>query len=119
MAVSDVLAGEAHWKGSSTLDIQDAVGAGRHVLVLSGELDIAAADQLESLVRQICAKTKTEVVFNLSRLTFIDSTGLRALLIAGEVCEEHGHEFALVPGPICVQRVFELAGLAEKLPFRS
>jgi anti-sigma B factor antagonist len=103
--------------GRSTLDIQASESAGRHVLVLSGELDIASADQLEAMVRRICAKAKSEVVLDLSRLTFMDSCGLRAVLRAGEVCEEHGHEFALVPGPENVQRVFELARLTERLPF--
>ncbi|MEA2199898.1 MAG: anti-sigma factor antagonist [Solirubrobacteraceae bacterium] len=110
--------GDGSWKGRSTLEVQDAVSARSHVLVLSGELDVASADQLEALIRQICAQTTIEVVLDLSNLTFIDSAGLRAILLAGELCEDRGHEFAIVPGPTHVQRVFELARLTEKLPFQ-
>jgi anti-sigma B factor antagonist len=110
---------DARWRGNSTLEVRDAVSTRQHVLVLSGELDVASADQLEALVRQICAKTKAEVVLDLRKLTFIDTAGLRAVVSAGETCEDHGHEFVLVPGPTHVQRVFELARVAERLPFRS
>jgi anti-sigma B factor antagonist len=117
--LSSNLTGEGGWSVGRPLDVQDAVSAGRHILVLSGELDIASADQLEAMVRQICDTATTEVVLDLSKLRFIDSSGLRAVLAAGEVCEEHGHEFVLVPGPRNIQRVFELTRLAERLPFRE
>jgi anti-anti-sigma factor len=104
-------------KARSMLEVRESVSPGRHVLALAGALDVASADQLDGLVRQICAKTSTEVVLDLSRLTFIDSSGMMAILAAGEVCEEHGHAFLLVPGPRNIQRVFQVAGLVEKLPF--
>jgi len=120
--VSDRLAtsvtGDAPWQAGQMLDVQEAVSAGRHTLILTGELDIASADQLEAMVRRICGKATSEVVLDLRGLTFIDSSGLLAILAAGEICEEHGHEFVLVPGPRNVQRVFELTRLAETLPFQ-
>jgi anti-anti-sigma factor len=55
----------------------------------------------------------------LSKLTLIDSTGLRAVLFAKELSDRHGYEFVLIPGPSHVQRLFELAGLFDVLPFRE
>jgi anti-sigma B factor antagonist len=99
------------------LEIQDAVAGGRHMLVLSGELDIRSGVQLAGTIRRICSSGTTGIVLNLAKLTFIDSSGLAAVLAAGKICEEHGHEFMLIPGGKKVQQVFELTGLAHELPF--
>ena len=40
-----------------------------------------------------------------------------AVILAGQLCERDGHDFALVPGPRAVQRMFELTGLIDVLPF--
>jgi anti-anti-sigma factor len=100
----------------SRLELEDASTPTRRTLVLSGELDVSSADQLEARVRQICDTTRTEVALDLSKLTFIDSSGLRAIVTAGEICELHGHEFVLIPGARNVRRVFELVRLADRLP---
>jgi anti-anti-sigma factor len=47
------------------------------------------------------------------------STGLRLILLAKELCEEHGYDFLLVPGPANIQRMFELTGLLDVLPFEA
>jgi anti-sigma B factor antagonist len=101
----------------TALHIQDAVSAGRHTLVLSGELDIASAEQLVATIRDVCSTGTTGLVLNLAKLTFMDSSGLQAILAAGAMCEKHDREFLLVPGPHNIQRVFEITGLAGKLPF--
>ena len=56
---------------------------------------------------------------DLSRLTFIDSTGIRAVLAARGLCAACGCEFMLIPGPTPVQRVFEVSGLIDHLPFNN
>jgi anti-anti-sigma factor len=47
----------------------------------------------------------------------MDSTGLTLMLLANDLCKAHGIVFALVPGPRQVQRVFEIAGVLDSLPF--
>jgi anti-anti-sigma regulatory factor len=47
----------------------------------------------------------------------MDSTGLRTVLLAKELCDSHGFELSLVPGPPKVQRLFELTALLDVLPF--
>src|SRR3977135_1838016 len=97
--------GEGNWKGRSTLEVQDAVSARSHVLVLSGELDVASADQLEALIRQICAQTTPVCALGSSYLWFMGAGCRRAIPLGGELGEDRGHEFASVPGPSHVQRV--------------
>jgi anti-anti-sigma factor len=89
----------------------------RHTLVLVGELDLATAPELDAMTEQACANGAGELVLDLRQLAFIDSTGLRAILRVRNHCEAHRCGLFLTPGPPAVQRLFELAGLLERLPF--
>jgi anti-sigma B factor antagonist len=102
---------------ASGLEIQDVVSLGLHTLLLSGELDIVSGGELEAVVRQLCASGSGGVVIDLSKLDFIDSTGIHAIMLAGKLCEHHGRKFGLIAGPKNIQRVFEITGLDKVLPF--
>jgi anti-sigma B factor antagonist len=90
----------------------------RHTLVLRGELDMASAPALEGTLQELCEGGAQELVVDLSQLTFMDSTGLNAILKSRTLCEEHVCELGLIPGRRPVQRVFELTHLLDRLPFR-
>ena len=49
-------------------------------------------------------------------LTFMDSTGLRLVIRWDTDAREDGFEFAIVPGPEVVQRVFRLTGMDDVIP---
>lgn len=49
----------------------------------------------------------------------MDSTGLRAILLAEDLCERHDCELVVIPGPAQVQRLFEVTGLSGRLPFQT
>jgi anti-anti-sigma factor len=91
----------------------------RHSLILSGELDMVSAAELEAAISSLCKRGTSQLVLDLSQLTFMDVTGLRIVLFAKELCEWHRCEFALVPGPSSVQRVFELTDLVGAMPFEG
>jgi anti-anti-sigma factor len=91
----------------------------RYTLILTGELDLASAPGITQILPELCANGATEIVLDLRQLAFMDSTGLRTILSSMTTCEQHLCEFCLIPGPPAVQRVFELTGLAQKLPFRE
>ena len=96
--------------------IQDLSEGGRHVVVLSGELDIAEAEKAATALQRV-GPTATAITLDLSGLTFMGATGVRVVLFARELCAQRGYEFRIVPGRAHVQRVFELAGLNNRLPF--
>jgi anti-sigma B factor antagonist len=56
------------------------------------------------------------VVIDLRQLTFLDSTGIAALVEADSYARRDGWNLAIVKGPPQVQRVLELCGLTEVLP---
>jgi anti-anti-sigma factor len=99
------------------LSIRDTAGAERHTLALTGELDLGSANKLEEAVREVCA-SGAELVIDLRKVTFMDSTGLRVLIVAGTLCEENGHELRIIPGED-IQRILEMTGLDRVLPFTS
>jgi anti-sigma B factor antagonist len=105
--------------GPRSFEVQDVVSGGRHRLVLTGELDLAPAAELEATLLRLCADGTKEIALDLSKLRFMGSIGLRLMLLARELCEEHGYEFQLIAGPANIQRVFEMTGLLEVLPFQT
>jgi anti-anti-sigma factor len=101
---------------SGWFDVEDRVDGRSHTLVLRGELDMLSSLELEATVL-LAKRDASRIILDLSRLTFLDLRGLRMVLFAKELCEWDGCEFRLVPGPRCVQRVFELTDLLDVLPF--
>ncbi len=103
--------------GAPQLELRDDADGPRHVLVLGGELDMASSPALEDAVRGICTDSTEALTVDLSGLTFMDSTGLRVVLLAKELCERHRCQFLVIPGPAQIQRLFEVTGILERLPF--
>jgi anti-anti-sigma factor len=83
------------------------------VVTLAGELDIASAPALEEALA--AGANGGRVVLDLRGLEFMDSTGLRSILIAAKTADERDISFALVQGPPAVHRVFEITQTAERL----
>jgi anti-sigma B factor antagonist len=95
--------------------VQDIVNRNCHRLVLSGELDLASAGDLEAVILRICGNGDA-LVLDLSRLTFMDSSGLRLILLAGSLCREHEREFAVVPGQQNIAHLLEISGTLGQVP---
>src|ERR1700710_829059 len=87
-----------------------------HVVELLGELDIAGAPILEKELLAVEATDAEAIVIDLSSLEFIDSTGIRMLLMASDRCSD-GRRLTILRGPKQVHRVFEITDLVNRLPF--
>lgn len=93
---------------------------GEVVLALGGELDIATVERVRAAVDEIEQAPPERLVIDLSGLSFVDSTGLAAFVALDKRCQENGGPaLEIRPGPPAVQRLFELVGAAERLPFRD
>lgn len=88
----------------------------RRTLVLDGELDLLSAGELEATAERVCAEDIAELAIDLRGLTFVDSTGLRAILTCWDLAKGRC-AFLLIPGSPAVQRLFEVTGLLHRLPF--
>jgi anti-anti-sigma factor len=81
-----------------------------------GELDLATVGTVDATIRELVDSGFSWVVLDLSGLTFLDSTGIRLVLEWVQASREDGMRFELIPGSPEVQRPFEIAGLADRLP---
>jgi len=88
-----------------------------HTIALHGELDLATADEVDSELRRVEATDARSIVLDLSRLRFMDSTGIRVILSADVRSRADSNRLGLVHGPAAVRRVFELSGVDDLLPF--
>ena len=91
--------------------------AGRHTIGLRGEMDIANAADVERELLRVEATDAPAIVLDLAELTFLDSTGIRLLLMADGRSRTNGERLVLRPPPQGVLRVLHLAGVADRLRF--
>ena len=85
---------------------------------LAGDFYMAATFTVETALEQALEEPGVSALtLDLSGLRFIDSTGVGVLSRLEEQARSRGVALSIVPGPREVQRVFELAGLSEILPF--
>ncbi len=97
-------------------ELSDSSQNGHTRIAVRGELDIATAPELE---RELCDRLADpgcrEIVLDLAAATFIDSSGLRVLLVASRAAEAAGGILRVLPGSGPVLRAIELAQIAEHL----
>ncbi len=105
--------------GPGRLKISRTVDDGTVRLSLEGELDLAGAPEMEASLTAAARENPARLIVDLSRLQFIDSTGLRLLLQADARAKERGYELVLRPGAQAVQRVFEVTGALAILRFEG
>jgi anti-sigma B factor antagonist len=94
---------------------EDNHADGRVVAILRviGEVDLAHADELtEQLLSERC-RGADAVLLDLSGLEFMDSSGLRSVLIAAEELE--CPLVAVVSGGSAVERLLDLAEVGDRL----
>jgi len=82
-------------------------------LLLAGELDTHTAQQLSDELATVPAGT--DLVLDLSSLTFIASAGLSAVLNAQRRLEESTGSLRVQSATPAVARLIELSGLSETL----
>jgi anti-sigma B factor antagonist len=75
-----------------------------------GELDVATVPALERTFCELVESGFDQLVIDLAGVTFMDSSGLQAILSLRESATACGCDLTLEPGPPAVQRIFELTG---------
>jgi anti-anti-sigma factor len=94
------------------------IGSGTRALrvVLDGELDLASAPQLQAALDSAFAEAD-DVVLDLSRVPFMDSSGLCAIVAAVRGAQANGKRLQISSSLSAqVRRLLELAGMTEALP---
>jgi anti-sigma B factor antagonist len=97
------------------LDVRTEDRDGLVHMALMGELDLSSVAKVQEELRRIETNAPATLVVDLSKLTFLDSTGLRCIVTADERAREQGRRIVIVRGPDAVQRVFAITRLEERL----
>ncbi|MGH2959247.1 MAG: STAS domain-containing protein, partial [Solirubrobacterales bacterium] len=87
--------------------------ASGHEVSLSGELDIATADQLTDALAALTPGSGQRLVIDLTAVSFMDSTGLRVLIAANRDASAGDYELVIVTGDSPAKRVLELTRMDE------
>jgi anti-anti-sigma factor len=80
---------------------------------LSGEIDMCTAELFREAALAAIDQGHTDVHIDLSAVTFMDSTGLNALLATSRRAESAGGRLQLVDPPRAVKRVLEVTGVKQ------
>jgi anti-sigma B factor antagonist len=93
------------------LTVASEQSEGIYRVVLRGELDVSTVSRFNGALADPEIRRSHSLIVDLSELTFMDSTGLSAVLVAEMHSRTRGQRFAVVRGPRHVQELFRLTGV--------
>ena len=93
---------------------------GLHRIVLSGELDLSTCPALVVALQGLLATRPRELEIDLRQVVFIDSTGLRTLIVARDESSRAGVPIYVIrsESPL-VRNVFAVTSVEDQLPWRT
>ncbi len=90
---------------------------GTYRLALAGELDLTNAGTFTAELQRSERTEAETVIVDMSRLEFIDSTGVAVLVAAWRRAEADARSLMIAPSTAAsVRRVLDLTGLTDRLP---
>jgi anti-sigma B factor antagonist len=92
---------------------------GRIVVHVSGEVDLANAPELDEQLATVMGQAPSQLVVDLTNVTFMDSTGLGVLVRALKRSRELEIRLDLIVTNERVLKVFGITGLDTVLPIHS
>ena len=97
------------------LQIHRSDQPGWAIISPDGEIDLATVDQLEEALATAMSDADANVAVDLTGVTFMDSTGLRALLSANQKLSGSGNRLALIVSGGPVDRLLDISGVGQTL----
>jgi anti-sigma B factor antagonist len=88
-------------------------------LVVYGDLDLANAVEFAAAIASAERDDPRRLVLDLSRLRFLDATGLRIMLGAAKQARTEGREFAIANSPAAIARLFRLTAIDQTVDMTS
>jgi anti-sigma B factor antagonist len=85
------------------------------VIIVEGEFDASGTDWFGACVSALLQRHPMSIAVDASALSFMDSSGLRSMLIARAAAEEAGVRFRIAEASPVVRRLVERTGLQSRL----
>ncbi len=96
-----------------------AIDDDTHVIDLGGEVDLYTAPEFKERMVQVIEDGKKQLVVDLSKATFIDSTTLGVLVGGVKRLRPSGGSLALVCTDQNITKIFEITGLDRVFPIHT
>jgi anti-sigma B factor antagonist len=90
-----------------------------YLLAIEGEVDMSTSPELRSKLAPLLTEGTSQVIVDLSGVTYIDSSGIATLIEGLQLSRKHDIRFTLAGLQPSVEAVFELAylkGFFEMVP---
>ncbi len=88
---------------------------GWQCIAVEGEVDLATVEELESAIDRVFSDNSHPLVVDLRESSFMDSTGLKALVMANRNFDESGRSFAVAVSSGPVARLIDLSGVESSV----
>ena len=99
------------------LELSTRTGAnGYQIVSVTGELDIATAEQAYSYLSEVIDGRPAPVTVDLSGLTFCDASGLGVLARAARYARQKGRQLALASARPSLLKIMRITGLDRAFP---
>ena len=92
---------------------EEALGDGRHVVAVRGEIDLFTAPELKKMLADAIENGATRVVVDLSETTFLDSTALGVLIGAVKRLRSRDGQLVIVNTGTNIAKTFEVTCLDQ------
>jgi anti-sigma B factor antagonist len=91
-------------------------GDERVVVRVGGEIDTATGEVLQRELLAVVRSRRRDLGLDLSTVDFLDSSGLRALLVVQQAVTAQGRQVGLVGSTPMIDRLLEITGLEDLFP---
>jgi anti-anti-sigma factor len=108
-----------HSRREAGMDIKVRSFEANYIIDVAGEIDLYNAFLLKDTVKTMIEKKISVLILNLRKVTYIDSSGIGALLSINAMLAPVGVQFRIVRVPPSVMRVMELTRLIGFLPVEN
>jgi len=89
------------------------------IVTVSGELDLATAPELEAVFEGVAATASDRVLVDLGQVSFLDSSGIRALVRAKRRLDVIGAPLVIDAVSDPARQVLEISGVLDALSERA
>lgn len=101
------------------LEIKLTENEEQSILNVSGEIDAYTAPQLKESFASIIEKENKEIIVDLEKVTYMDSTGLGVFIGALKSAKEKNSQLKLINIQDRVYRLFQITGLDDIMDLKA
>ena len=83
------------------------------VIDIEGEIDLYNAPELKETIKKLIDEKKLKIIINLGKVTYIDSSGIGALISGVSAIKKENGNMKLINVYASVKKVFELTKLTS------